>query len=150
MSPIRRSFFRFLLLLALTGWIAAGYPVFANNVNQPAKTSMLFQALWVNPLELDFGPISSYTGALQIVTVTNTGLSPITGWAGGAVSAPFSASQDCVIPGGLLPGDSCHFYYDFSPTQLNFYSATSNVITNAGSFTIKLQGQGTYPDIFLL
>lgn len=99
----------------------------------------------VTPLWLDFGPVSiSSTSPTQTVTITNTGLSPISGWAGGAPGAPFSGATDCSIPGGLLPGNSCHFNYTFSPTATGFFTAYSNVSTSAGSFTILLQG-GPHP-----
>ena len=99
----------------------------------------------VTPLWLDFGPVSlGGTSPTQTVTITNTGLSPITGWAGGAPGTPFSGSTDCGIPGGLLPGNSCHLNYTFSPTASGFFTSDSNVSTNAGSFNILLQG-GPHP-----
>jgi hypothetical protein len=101
--------------------------------------SMKADALW-----LDFGPQGPAHTSQQIVTLTNTGMTPITGWAGGAVPAPFNGSQDCNVPGGLLPGNSCHFYYTFSPASAGSFSATSNFSTNAGPMSIKLQGQGLY------
>jgi len=106
-------------------------------------------SLTASPLALDFGP--QPLGSIQpqqVVTITNTSLSPITGWAGGNVPAPFSSSEDCSqIQGGLLPGDSCHFYYGFSPSDQVSSNATSNVTTNGGSFHILLQGQGAPPPI---
>lgn len=97
----------------------------------------------VSPLWLDFGPVAlSSTSPTQIVTITNTGLSPITGWEGGGVNSPFSVSQDC---GSSLPvGETCYFYYAFAPTTTGFATAQSRVNTNAGSFTILLQG-GAHP-----
>ena len=93
-------------------------------------------ALW-----LDFGPVMlGSNGTQQMVTITNTGLSPLTDWAGGGVSAPFNGSQDCNIPGGVQPGDSCHFYYTYSPTVEGNYSTTSVITSNAGTISIKLQG----------
>jgi len=94
----------------------------------------------VSPLWLDFGPVATgTTSPVQVVTITNTGLGSISGWAGGGVSAPFSASQNCA---GLTlePGESCNFYYRFTPTATGFHTAQSNVSTNAGGFRILLQG----------
>ena len=99
--------------------------------------SMRADALW-----LDFGPVNIGHTPQQVVTITNTGLTPLTGWAGGGVPAPFSGSQDCNIAGGVLPGDSCHFFYTFSPTAIGSFSTTSSFSTNAGTINIKLQGQG--------
>jgi hypothetical protein len=96
-------------------------------------------ALW-----LDFGPLGPASTRQEIVTITNTGQTPLTGWAGGAVPAPFNGSQDCNIPGGLLPGNSCHFYYTFSPTAVGSFSTTSTFSTNAGSISVKMQGQGLF------
>ena len=104
-------------------------------------------SLTASPLALDFGP--QPVGSIQpqqVVTVTNTSLSPITGWTGGNVPAPFSSSEDCSqIQGGLPPGSSCHFYYGFSPTDQVSSNTTSNVTTNGGSFHILLEGQGAPP-----
>ena len=99
-------------------------------------------SMTANPLWLNFGPVSLHFQTQQIVTITNTGQTPLTGWAGGAVPAPFNGSQDCKISGGVLPGHSCHFYYTFSPTVNGSFAAVSTFSTNAGTFKIKLQGQG--------
>lgn len=106
----------------------------------------------VSPLSLDYGPVGIGHSQQQIVTITNTSLTPLTGWAGGAVPAPFNGSQDCNISGGVLPGNSCHFFYTFSPTSIGSFSATSTFSTNAGTISIKLQGQGVergYTSTFL-
>jgi hypothetical protein len=65
-------------------------------------------------------------------------MSTLTGFAGGGVNPPFSASQDCV--GGVAPGGTCQFTYNFSPTETGPFSTTSRVGTNAGSFSILLMG----------
>jgi hypothetical protein len=107
-------------------------------------------SLTANPLWLDFGPVGLHFQTQQVVTITNTGLTPLMNWAGGAVPAPFSGSQDCNITGGVLPGQSCHFYYTFSPTTVGSFSAVSTFSTNAGTTSIKLQGQGIpVTDIYL-
>ncbi len=95
--------------------------------------------LSVSALVLDFGPVKpGDTGTPQIVTVKNTGLATLTGFAGGGVSSPFSAGQNCA--GGVAPGGTCHFTYNFHPTQGGHFTATSTVSTNAGPFSIALQG----------
>ncbi len=102
----------------------------------------LAPSMTANPLWFDFGPTALHLQSHQVVTITNTGQTPLTNWAGGGVPAPFSASQDCNIAGGVLPGHSCHFNYTFSPTALGSFSAVSTFSTNAGVKSIKLQGQG--------
>jgi hypothetical protein len=97
--------------------------------------------LHVNPLSLDFGSVQTgNTSDTQVVTIRNTGLSTLANFAGGGVSAPFGASQNCA--GGVPPGGSCQYFFDFSPTATGTFTATSNSSTNAGSFTIDLMGRG--------
>lgn len=97
--------------------------------------------LHVTPLSLDFGYVSLYnTSDNQIVTIRNTGLSTLTNFAGGGVYPPFNASQNCSI--GVPPGGSCQYFFSFSPTETGTFSTTSNSSTNAGPFSIALQGRG--------
>jgi hypothetical protein len=97
--------------------------------------------LHVSPLALDFGSVySGTTSAEQIVTITNTGYSTLTNFAGGGVYPPFWAGQDCAA--GVPPGSHCHYYFTFSPTATGTFTTTSNSSTNAGPFTIALQGRG--------
>lgn len=97
--------------------------------------------LHVNPLALDFGLVlTGSTSAQQIATIRNTGLSTLTNFAGGGVYAPFHATQNCAA--GVPPGDSCNYYFTFSPTTTGSFSTTSNSSTNAGSFSIFLEGRG--------
>lgn len=96
----------------------------------------------VTPLSLDFGPVGvGTTSASLAVTISNQSiLSTITNWAGGGVGAPFSASQNCA--GGVPAGDSCQFFYRFSPAETGVFSTTSNVTNSVGSFSIALRGTG--------
>lgn len=97
--------------------------------------------LHVNPLSLDFGFVTvNNTSAKQVVTVHNTGMSELTNFAGGGVYPPFSASQNCAA--GVLPGESCQYFFEFSPTDPGIYTTTSNSSTNAGPFSVALQGRG--------
>lgn len=102
--------------------------------------------LSVSPLSLDFGPVPvGNTGTAQVVTIKNTGMSMLTNFAGGGVNPPFSAGQNCA--GGVLPGGTCQFTYNFMPTETGLFSTTSNVSTNAGSFSILLMGGVDVPSI---
>ena len=95
--------------------------------------------LFVTPLELDFGSVmSGTTSAPQTVTIINTGLSTLTNFAGGGVYPPFSASQNCAS--GVAPGASCQYFFRFAPTAAGRYAAVSGSATNAGAFSIHLQG----------
>jgi hypothetical protein len=97
--------------------------------------------LTVSPTSLDFGSVrTGNTSPEQSVTVRNTGLAPLTDFAGGGVSPPFSAGQTCAP--AVAPGGSCQYVFSFSPTAAGTFKATSNSSTNAGSFSIDLQGRG--------
>ncbi len=112
-------------------------------VPAPITQAAAQPALWFSPLEMDFGPLAVGATSLQrVVTITNSGNVPLTGWAGGGVNSPFSASQDCNISGGVLPGHSCHYFFTFSPTAAGTFSATSSSSTNAGPINIIVHGTG--------
>jgi hypothetical protein len=112
------------------------------------NTIPLFARQWVTPLSLDFGPVPLGTTSATIpVTVTNTGARSLTNFAGGGVYAPFHGSQDCA--GGVQPGHHCHFYYTFTPSATGVFTTTSNVSTNAGSFSIALRGSGAGASVWV-
>ena len=72
-------------------------------------------SLWVTPLVLDFGPVGvGETSSTLTVTITNNGNATLANFAGGGVNPPFGASQNCAA--GVLPGASCQYFFDFSPT----------------------------------
>jgi hypothetical protein len=111
---------------------------------------VMFARLWVTPLSLDFGPVPLGTTSATIpITVTNTGGSALTSFAGGGVYPPFGATQNCVIPGGIQPGHHCHFYYTFTPSATGTFTTTSDVSTNAGSFTVSLRGSGVGASVWV-
>jgi hypothetical protein len=98
-------------------------------------------SLWVTPLVLDFGPVGiGYTSNMLTITITNKGNATLTDFAGGGVYPPFGATQNCA--GGVPPGGSCQYFFDFSPTAAGTFTETSNSGTNAGPFTIELMGRG--------
>jgi hypothetical protein len=115
------------LYLAVTGQALAG------SAGQPK--------LWVTPLILDFGPVGVGMGSpTQMVTITNLGTATLAGFAGGGVSAPFGASQNCA--GGVAPGGKCEYFFNFRPAAVGTFSTTSNSGSNGGPFSIELRGQG--------
>ncbi|MCL6511145.1 MAG: choice-of-anchor D domain-containing protein [Anaerolineae bacterium] len=97
---------------------------------------------WVTPLVLDFGPVGvGFTSAVQTVSITNTGTTTLTNFAGGAPSdTQFGASQNCA--GGVAPGASCKYSFTFKPTAAGTFTTTSNSSTNAGNIVITLRGTG--------
>ena len=97
--------------------------------------------LHVSASSLDFGSLMvGATSVPQTVTIRNTGMSTLTNFAGGGVYPPFNATQDCAA--GVPPGAECHYYFRFTPLATGSVRTTSNSSTNAGPFTIALQGTG--------
>ena len=101
----------------------------------------------VTPTDIDFGQVLLTTSMTVPVTITNTSESPLTGFIGGSVNAPFGATNNC--PASLPVGDSCQIDYRFHPggdslgpnatqTILSFTNATG-VRPN---ITISLTGTG--------
>jgi hypothetical protein len=128
--------------LTLAAMAVVQHPVTATDA-APSSASSAAAAprLWVTPLTLDFGPVGvGMPSVTQVVTITNLGSATLTNFAGGGVYAPFQASQDCAA--GVLPGDSCNYYFKFNPTSTGTFSATSNSSTNAGPFSVALRGTG--------
>ena len=101
-------------------------------------------SLWVTPLELDFGPVAvgSISPKLE-VNITNTGDTTLTNFAGGGLGAPFSVTQNCA--GGVPPGETCQYFFTFSPTSPGDFTATSSSSTNAGPISIVVHGTGVGP-----
>lgn len=101
----------------------------------------------VSPLSLDFGTVltipdnpESKLAEQQFVHIRNTGLSAVTGFSGGSVPEPFTMTNGCTS--SLAPGEGCLIFYNFFPTTEAAFSATSTITTTAGSFTVKLMGEG--------
>lgn len=101
----------------------------------------------VTPTDIDFGQVLLTTSMTVPVTITNTSESPLTGFIGGSVNAPFGATNNC--PASLPVNDSCQIAYRFQPggnslgpnatqTILSFTNATG-VRPNV---TISLTGTG--------
>lgn len=65
----------------------------------------------VSPQTIDFGTVAFGTNASVTVTVTNTSLSPLTNFTGGAVNLPFVRSSGCGA--SLAVGASCTMSYTF-------------------------------------
>ncbi|MFC1465964.1 MAG: choice-of-anchor D domain-containing protein [Candidatus Brachytrichaceae bacterium NZ_4S206] len=82
-----------------------------------------------------------FTSAVQTVSITNTGTTTLTNFAGGApLDTQFLASQNCA--GGVAPGASCKYFFSFKPTAVGTFTTTSNSSTNAGNIVITLRGTG--------
>ena len=100
----------------------------------------------VTPTALSFSQVlTGSTSPAQTTTITNisSGTKVVT-LSGGAVSAPFSSTQDCQGT-SLAPGASCHISYSFAPTTADPASATSSFTVNGESASVKLKGAGVAP-----
>lgn len=132
-QPVLISALTLMILIVALHWISAGEAASNRAAGAPR--------LWVTPLELDFGPVGvGMSSATQVVTITNLGSATLTDFAGGGVTAPFQASQNCA--GGVAPGASCRYFFSFTPSAVGTFTTTSDSATNAGRFSVRLRGTG--------
>jgi hypothetical protein len=82
------------------------------------------------------------TSPAQTTTITNiSSATKVVTLSGGAVSVPFSMSQDCQ-GASLAPGASCHISFTFAPTTDATSTSTSVFTVNGQSGSVKLKGAG--------
>ena len=133
----------FLLITTTQAITQAGAPVEVSaQAAEESIQSTGVASAWVTPLEIDFGPVGvGFTSPARTVTITNTGASTLTNFAGGMPPDPqFTATQNCA--GDVAPGASCQYTFRFSPTATGVFSTTSSSSTNAGNIVITLRGRG--------
>jgi len=135
--------------LANTATISAGAGVTDTNVgnNSATDTDTLSAAGVVGVLsaDLNFGNLTVGNNALQTLTITNSGGSPITINGLTAATAPFAtiAGGTCgVTPFGLNAGASCTVLYRFTPSAPGPFSQVITVSSNVGSVDVTLRGTG--------
>ncbi|MBK8321697.1 MAG: choice-of-anchor D domain-containing protein [Betaproteobacteria bacterium] len=96
-------------------------------------------ALSASPAALDFGGQSLNTTApAQLVTITNTGGTPIT-FTDASIAGDFSGATDCTT---LAAGATCLVEAAFTPTVPGARTGRVNFVTTAGTFSISLSGIG--------
>jgi hypothetical protein len=100
---------------------------------------------FVTPTSIDFGPVGvGQTSANVTVVIRNSGFRRLESFTGGAPFDPqFSATQNCA--GGVAPGASCQYTFNFTPTSAGTFTTTSQSGTNLGPFVIQLRGTGVGP-----
>jgi Bacterial Ig-like domain (group 3)/FG-GAP repeat/Abnormal spindle-like microcephaly-assoc'd, ASPM-SPD-2-Hydin len=102
----------------------------------------------VAPLGLTFAPQTvGTTSAAQTVTLTNTGLAPLTVTNVGA-TGPFSVTQNCVSGSPIAPGGSCTSNVAFAPVAAGSASGTLTFTDDSGGTAgatqnVQLSGVGT-------
>ena len=98
----------------------------------------------VTPTTIDFGQIRIGRTVTIPVTVQNRGGSPLGGFAGGGIGAPFGAFQNCA--GGVPVGGSCAFTYTFTPIATGTFTGSTSFSFNNGTQSlnvpIALTGEG--------
>jgi hypothetical protein len=97
---------------------------------------------------INFGGIAPNTTSLpQTVTVTNTGLAPLSinnSSLGGTNPGNFSLAGTTCIDTSVRPNASCTISVTFTPTSVNTFNASVSITSNAsnGTQTVTLTGSG--------
>jgi hypothetical protein len=96
---------------------------------------------------IDFGSTAQTATATQTLTLTNLDskgdvrLLSITSTSKDAADFPLLSAP----PLGTLAGGTSSLVFGFTPSRLGSEAATFLITTNAGSFTVNLQGNGIFP-----
>lgn len=101
-------------------------------------------SITVSPNPLEFGEYAvNQTSAPQLTTLANTSSAPLTGITS-AITGDFllltTAQTTCGAT--LLPGTSCNYAIEFSPSQVNARAGSLTVTATGFTQTITLQGSG--------
>ena len=96
----------------------------------------------VSPTAFDFGDVAiGSTSPNQTVTITNVSGTPVVVSGAGGAAGLFGGFQNC---GGvtLNPGQSCQFFYQFTPTALGPVTGSTNGSLNGQPFNFTFAGNG--------
>ena len=99
----------------------------------------------VTPRSIDFGEEFIGETVTVPVAVTNTHTGTVF-FSGGAIGGAFDATTNC--GGGLAPGATCQFFYQFTPSQINAIDGNTSFSVSATSpamsqdYSITLRGRG--------
>ena len=105
------------------------------------------EPLLMTPTSFDFGEVQVGTSVHLTADITNvSGVAILMNGAGGAVSAPFSAAQNCQGK-TLEPGESCQMFFSFSPTAPGAAAAVSSINWSGQHQEFQLKGDGITPRI---
>jgi hypothetical protein len=93
----------------------------------------------VSPTALQFGnQVVATASAAQTVTVANSGNAGLN-IASISATGDFTQSNNCVI---VAPGSNCSINVVFTPTVLGSRSGTLKIVSDDGTFTVPLSGNG--------
>lgn len=125
-------------------------PTPASPVNVALTGTGIAPVISISPASLSFGDQALNTSATQTITVTNTGVGPLTISGSMITGGPFSRSQSASCA-TLAEGASCTISVQFSPTSLANYTETLTINSNAvsGANTVALAGVGVQAAIQL-
>ncbi|MCU0757045.1 MAG: choice-of-anchor D domain-containing protein [Xanthomonadales bacterium] len=97
---------------------------------------------------LDFPQQVVGATSTRSLTLSNTGLAPLTVSAFTAVNTPFaltSAGSCPTLPIALAPGASCTLIYSFSATTAGTFQQSVTITSDVGSGTVQLRGTAVAP-----
>ncbi len=142
---------------ATTGSAAINYTVGTASTTLTVALSGtgLSPVVTLNPPNVNFGSqIVGTTSSVQLVTLTNSGNSGLTGPLGSGLSAPtisvtgdYTESNNC--SGGISPAGSCTLTVAFAPTSKGTRNGIVTITDNLGVQTLALAGTGTAPGVGL-
>lgn len=135
----KRSTFVGMGALALMATILVAVPSAALGADRHFPADHEPDVLLMSPTSFDFGDVQIGETVMDTADITNvSGSSIVMSGAGGAVGAPFQASQNCQGQ-TLNPGESCQMFFRFTPTEAGPASTVSNISWNgqAGRFAMK-------------
>lgn len=119
------------------------YDIGAYEFNGTANPGGLSAQLQANPTTLTFGSINDGSTSTLTVTLTNTGLTPVTilqaAVSGSGFSSPGIPPSTTIAAGATLP-----VQVSFAPTSATSYSGTLTITSDATnpSLTVNLSGSG--------
>ncbi|HEX9381306.1 MAG TPA: choice-of-anchor D domain-containing protein [Gaiellaceae bacterium] len=103
----------------------------------------------ISPTRFDFGKVQiGTTSAEQEVTVTNVGLAPVTVNGAGGGAGDFGGVQNCQGR-TLAVGESCTFFYAFTPSTTGPASGSTSGTLNGQPFAFDFRGVGVGPKFLI-
>lgn len=104
-------------------------------------------SLWVTPATLDFTPVPVGQTGFWFFTFFNMGDAPLTITEDATYAPPFSGTLPACAT-NLAPGSVCQIVVQFSPATIGVFSQTLQFQTNAGPFSVHVQGEGVAPPFY--
>jgi hypothetical protein len=120
-----------------------------NSGNLGAKQTVLLHGLATAPVSyaapgslMFSAQLAGVQSAAQSVVLLNTGTGPLYVNAVSA-TAPFSQTNNCNPPSGIVPGAACTILVSFTPTAAGSVGGTLTITSNAATQSVNLSGAGS-------